>query len=74
MRLRWESPNQGLARGFSPEGVELAQVAHIHSPTGDDLGWVVWLTLEQGELFDQFPTITAARAAAEQALDPPSEH
>jgi hypothetical protein len=69
VRLWWEPPNHGLSRGWSPEGIELAQVGHIRSREGEDIGWIVWLTLEQGELFDQFPTIEAAQAAAEAALE-----
>jgi hypothetical protein len=68
MSLRWERPQQGLSRGFSPEGHELAQVVHVHGPDGDELGWIAWLVHEQGELFDHFPTVDAARAAAEKAL------
>jgi hypothetical protein len=66
--LAWEPPNDGLSRGFSADGHALAQVAHVYSATGDEIGWLAWLT-HGGELFDQFPTIEAARAAAQAALD-----
>lgn len=71
MRLRWErAHHEGLCRGFSPgEGQELAQVAHVFGPDGTDNGWIVLLTLQQGELFDHYPTPEAAMAAAEAALD-----
>jgi hypothetical protein len=68
VRVVWEPPNDGLSRGFSDEGHELAQVAHVYSPTGDDIGWVAWLR-HGGELFDQFATLEAARHAVETALD-----
>lgn len=68
MRVVWEPPNDGLSRGFSDEGHELAQVAYVYSPTGREIGWVAWLT-HVGELFDQFATLEAARAAVEDALD-----
>lgn len=69
MRLRWEPPRQGLARGFGPDGHELAQVAHVYSASGDDLGWTVLLVNPEGELFDRFETAAEATAAAEAALD-----
>jgi hypothetical protein len=69
VRLRWEVPYDGLARGFGPGTHELAQVAHVYSPTGDDLGWVVWLTHEGGELFDHYASAELAMAAAEAALE-----
>jgi hypothetical protein len=68
MRLVWEQPNDGLSRGFSADGHALAQVAHVFNAAGDEIGWVAWLT-HGGELFDQFATIDAAQAAAEDALD-----
>jgi len=68
MRLRWEQPRQGLCRGFTPEGHELAQVARVHSPAGDDLGWIVWFVHDQGKQLDHYPTAEAAQAAAERAL------
>ena len=68
VRLVWEEPNDGLSRGFSDEGHELAQVAHVFSATGDEIGWVAWLA-HGGELFDQFATIDAAQTAAEAALE-----
>lgn len=37
-RLVWEEANDGLSRGFSDEGHELAQVAHVFSATGDTGG------------------------------------
>lgn len=69
MRLVWEKPNQGLARGFSDDGPELAQVAHVYNASGDDLGWIVKLTHDQAELFDHYDTIEQAMGAAEAALD-----
>jgi hypothetical protein len=66
--LRWEAPHDGLARGFSPSGDELAQVAHVFSPDGDDLGWIVLLLHEQGELFDHDEAAAQAMAAAEVAV------
>jgi hypothetical protein len=71
MRLRWErGRHESLWRGFSvEEGHELAQVAHVFGPDGSDGGWIVLLTLQQGELFDHYATPEEARAAAEAALD-----
>jgi hypothetical protein len=71
MELRWErGRSDDLCRGFSvDEGQELAQVAHVFGPDGTDHGWIVLLTLQQGELFDHFPTPEEAMAAAEAALD-----
>jgi hypothetical protein len=69
VRLRWEHTHQSLRRGFSLEGLEVAQVAHVFGPDGDDNGWIVLLTLQQGELFDHYSTPDAAMAAAEIALD-----
>lgn len=69
MKLRWEPPRQGIARGFSPAGRELAQVTHTYSASGDDLGWTVLLLHPEGELFDRFETVAEATAAAEAALD-----
>lgn len=68
MRLDWERPNDGLSRGFSADGRVLAQVAHVHSASGEEVGWLAWMTFE-GELFDQFATMEAAQAAVEAALD-----
>lgn len=68
VKLEWEPPNDGLSRGFSADGHELAQVAHVFSAGGDEIGWLAWLA-HGGELFDQFATIDAAQAAAEAALD-----
>jgi hypothetical protein len=69
MRLRWERSHVGMCRGFSVEGHELAQVAHVYGPDGRDNGWIVLLTLQRGELFDHYPTPEEAMAAAEVALD-----
>lgn len=71
MKLRWERPREGLARGFGDNGHELAQVAHVYSANHDDLGWTTYLTHEPGdpgELFESFPTAEAAMAAAEAAI------
>jgi hypothetical protein len=38
VRLVWEQPNDGLSRGFTVDGHELAHVAHVYSPTGDTGG------------------------------------
>lgn len=76
MRMRWERPNQGLARGFGDGGHELAQVAHIFSAGGDDIGWVVYLTHEPGdpgEMFEPFASVEMAMAAAEAAVEPSSD-
>ena len=70
MRLRWERPRDGLARGFGVGGHELAQIAHVYSAVGDDLGWMVLLMHDQGELFDHFHTADLAMRAAEEALAP----
>lgn len=72
MDLHWESPLQGLTRGFDLDGREVAQVAHVFSTTGDDLGWTVWLTQAEGELFDRYPTVELAMTAAVTALEPPT--
>jgi hypothetical protein len=69
MRLRWEHTHESMRRGYSVEGHELAQVAHVFGPDGHDHGWIVLLTLQQGELFDHYQTPEAAMAAAEVALD-----
>ena len=71
MDLHWERPLQGLARGSDLDGRELAQITHVFSTTGDDLGWTVWLTQAEGELFDRYPTAELAMAGAEAALEPP---
>lgn len=65
----WEPPRQGLARGFSDAGQELAQVSYVYSGRGDDLGWTVWFVHQEGELWDHFDSAEAAMAAAEAALD-----
>jgi hypothetical protein len=70
MRLRWEKAHAGLYRGFAASGQELAQVGHVSGPDGSDYGWMVWLTLDQGELLDRHPTAEEAMAAAESALGP----
>lgn len=74
MELRWRRAHAGLYRGFAPHGLELAQVGRAAGPGGSDYGWMVWLTLEQGELPDRYPTAEAAMAAAEAALDPENGH
>lgn len=70
MKLRWERAHAGLYRGFAPSGHELAQVGQVTGPGGADWGWMVWLTLEQGELFDRYATPEEAMTAAEATLDP----
>jgi len=40
-------------------------------PGGADVGWMVWLTLQQGQRFDRYPNAGEAMAAAERALTPP---
>jgi hypothetical protein len=67
--LRWDRPRAGFARGFSDEGYQLAQVAHVKSPDGAREGWAVLLLHPEGELFDQFDTPDEAMAAAEAAVD-----
>lgn len=68
--LHWERTHAGLFRCFALTGQELAQVGHVTGPSGADWGWMVWLTLEQGELFDRYAGLEEAMAAAEEALDP----
>lgn len=69
MMLRWEHTHESMRRGYSVEGHQLAQVAHVFGADGNDNGWIVLLTHQQGELFDHYPTPEAAMAAAEVALD-----
>jgi hypothetical protein len=69
MRLRWERPRDGLARGFSVEGLQLAQVAHIEHADNGDGRWMVLLLHPEGELFDLFGSAEEAMAAAETAID-----
>jgi hypothetical protein len=69
MLLRWEPVPPDLFVGRSGDGHALAHVAHVFGRDGTDLGWGVWLVLEQGELFDRYPTPEAGQQAAEHALD-----
>lgn len=69
MKLRWEQPSQGMCRGFSEDGHQLAQVANIHGPDGTDRGWMVWLVYQHEEPFDHYRSVEEAKAAAEAALD-----
>jgi hypothetical protein len=55
---------------YRPVGQVLAQVAQVHDPDGVPGGWMVWLTLQQGELFDRHLDADAAKTAAVAALDP----
>jgi hypothetical protein len=73
MKLRWEKRHSDLHLGFSPihPGQEVAQVAHVHGPDGSDHGWMVWLTVEQGELFDRYNRAGDAMKAAEARVAPP---
>jgi hypothetical protein len=70
MPLRWERKGLGRYTAYSEEGHQLAQIAHIVGPGGADVGWMVWLTLKQGELFDHYPNAEEAMTAAERALTP----
>lgn len=58
-----------MSRGFADDGRQLAQVAHVLGPGGEDRGWMVWLLHRPRELFDRYPTKELAMDAAENALD-----
>lgn len=71
MVLRWEQRFNDLYVGLpdGQPGPPLAQVAHVYSAGGKDLGWVV-LLLGHGELFDHCGTSREAMEVAEAAIDP----
>ena len=71
MELRWERKGLGRYTAYDDAGHQLAQIAHIVCPGGADVGWMVWLTLQQGQRFDRYPNAGEAMAAAERALTPP---
>lgn len=58
-----------LARGFSDEGYQLAQVAYVESSDGTYAAWMVLLLHPEGELFDHYETPYEAMAAAEAAVE-----
>ena len=70
MELRWDRITLGRYHGFSADGRCLAQVAVLQGPDGRLTDWMVWLPLEQGELFASYPTAQEAMTAAQSALAP----
>lgn len=54
------------------DGVTVAQVAQVIGPGGTDGGWIVWLRGQPDAFPDRYPTMDAAIAVAEAALDQPT--
>lgn len=69
MNLRWERRANDLYIGFSGTS-QLAQVVHVYSTAGDDIGWLAHIRHDE-ELFDRYPTAEEAMTAAESAVSQP---
>lgn len=67
MDVRWDQGHT-IYRGWTADGHQVAEVASLVGPRGEDRGWMVWLPQKQVELFARYPTAEAAMAAAETAL------
>jgi hypothetical protein len=68
MELRWEWMRNGVYHGFGENGQCLAQVENVIGHSGTSDGWLVWLTVQQHERLDMYPSLDDGQRAAEAAL------